>query len=75
RQSERGKVTPESRNIIFPIDGFTDCNREAVLRARDELASLLTQFYSCQVEVYYLDREHLDEVVLPAGADSDTFPR
>lgn len=68
RQSERGKVTPESRNIIFPIDGFTDCNREAVFRARDELASLLTQFYSCQVEVYYLDREHLDEVVLTAGA-------
>lgn len=57
RQSERGKVTHESRNIIFPIDGFTDCNREAVLKARDELASLLKRFYSCHVEVYYLDAQ------------------
>lgn len=55
RQSERGKVTAESRNIFMPIDGFTDYNREAVLAARNELASLLDRFYRCQVEVYYLD--------------------
>ncbi|WP_027718395.1 B3/B4 domain-containing protein [Desulfovirgula thermocuniculi] len=55
RQSERGKVTAESRNIFMPVDGFVDANREAVLAARDELALLLERFFRCRVGVYYLD--------------------
>lgn len=41
RQSEHGKITPESTDIFFPIDGFTDFNREQVLAARDELQTLV----------------------------------
>lgn len=55
RQSDRGKVTEASRNIFFPIDGFTGCNREAVLAARDELADLLERIFQCEVKKYYLD--------------------
>ena len=38
RQSEHGKITAASSDIFFPIDGFTDFNRERVIAARDELA-------------------------------------
>ena len=36
-QSENGKITSASTDIFFPIDGFTDFNRERVLAAQDEL--------------------------------------
>ncbi len=55
RQSDRGKVTGESTNIFFPIDGFTDHNRDAVLAAREELADCLRRFFKCEVSVFYLD--------------------
>ena len=35
RQSEVGKITPETRDLLFPIDGFTSLNLERVLAARD----------------------------------------
>lgn len=57
RQSERGKVTPESRNIFFPIDGFKDRNLAAVLGARDELASVLQAVFGCQVQVGMVDSD------------------
>ena len=38
RQSETGKITPETRSVLYPVDGFLDHNREEVLAARDELA-------------------------------------
>lgn len=37
RQSENVKITFASTDIFFPIDGFTDFNRERVLAAQDEL--------------------------------------
>jgi DNA/RNA-binding domain of Phe-tRNA-synthetase-like protein len=55
RQSDRGKVTAESKNIFFPIDGFADYNREAVLAARDELAATLECIFACRVRLLYLD--------------------
>ncbi len=41
RQSEHGKITADSSDIFFPIDGFTDFNRENVIKAQTELDSLL----------------------------------
>lgn len=55
RQSDRGKVTEESVNIFFPIDGFVRQNRSAVLAARDELANLIEQIFQCEVSTFYLD--------------------
>ena len=58
RQSEEGKVTETSRNIFFPIDGFSDSNREAVIAARDELAELLRRHFGCETVVGFIDRNH-----------------
>lgn len=58
RQSDKGKVTEASKNIFFPIDGFSDYNREAVLAAREELAQHLERIFSCRVDKFYLDAQN-----------------
>ncbi len=40
RQAERAMATPESRMIVFPVDGFTDSTSEDVEAATRELALL-----------------------------------
>lgn len=55
RQSEQGKITKESKNIFFPIDGFKDKNYNSVISARDELAELLKQNFNCQIKVGFVD--------------------
>lgn len=56
RQSEQGKITETSRNIFFPIDGFSSENGAAVMQARDELAERLDHFFKCTVKVGFVDR-------------------
>ena len=57
RQSEEGKVTEASRNIFFPIDGFTDSNQAAVLQTREELAALLQRHFGCETIVGWVDQQ------------------
>lgn len=56
RQSEHGKITPESADIFFPIDGFTDHNREQVLAARNVLQALVKRIFGCEAAVGFVDR-------------------
>ncbi len=58
RQSEEGKITEETKTIFFPIDGFTDVNKEAMLSAQRELADLLKQEFDCTVKLGWVDAEH-----------------
>jgi DNA/RNA-binding domain of Phe-tRNA-synthetase-like protein len=58
RQSEHGKITEASSDIFFPIDGFTDFNRNKVLAARDELQALASGIWSCETVVGMVDAEH-----------------
>lgn len=58
RQSEHGKITNESKNIFFPIDGFTDKNYDEVISARDELAALLKELFDCEVSVGFVDKHN-----------------
>lgn len=59
RQSELGKIGPKSSDIFFPIDGFADVNKEAILSAREELAGLCRRIFSCSGVVEgFVDREH-----------------
>jgi len=58
RQSEQGKITETSRNVFFPIDGFSGENSAAVTRARDELAERLEYFFKCTVKVGFVDRHN-----------------
>lgn len=47
RQSELGKIDETTSDIFFPIDGFADANKDAVLYARDELATLCMDLFGC----------------------------
>jgi len=58
RQSDRGKVTAESSSIFFPLDGFTDCNLEAVKAAGEELASRIEKYFGVKPAQYHLDIDH-----------------
>lgn len=60
RQSEQGKIANESKNIFFPIDGFLDKNYESVMSARDELASLLKEVFSCDIKVGFIDKNNTE---------------
>lgn len=56
RQSEQGKITNESKDIFFPIDGFSNKNYNSVIEARDELASLLEKIFSCEINIGFVDK-------------------
>jgi DNA/RNA-binding domain of Phe-tRNA-synthetase-like protein len=55
RQSDAGKVTAESKNVFFPIDGFIGHNRAAVMAARNELAAALELMLKARTSLFYLD--------------------
>ena len=59
-QSERGKITEETKAVLFPIDGFSDVNAEEVHKAMEEFVTLLHRFFgdSIAVETGVVDREH-----------------
>jgi DNA/RNA-binding domain of Phe-tRNA-synthetase-like protein len=58
RQSEQGKVTEKSRNVFFPIDGFTGKNDGDVLKARDELAGLIEAHLGGNVRTGFVDENN-----------------
>lgn len=44
--------------MFFPIDGFTDVNREQVDQVRNELADILQHIFHCEVITGAIDRDH-----------------
>lgn len=60
RQSEQGKIGADTSYVFFPIDGFTDFNRDRVLEAQDELCALVEAIFGCQVKTGYLDSACLE---------------
>lgn len=57
RQSESGKITPETHSVFFPIDGFKGVNQEVVDQARDDLAQKLESIFHVKVQTGYVDME------------------
>ena len=57
RQSEIGKITEDTTSVFFPIDGFTDVNKDRVLRARDELAELIVKIFGVVPTVGFVDKD------------------
>lgn len=51
RQSEIGKIMPETSDLLFPIDGFTSVNLERVIAARDELAESIEKLFGARAVV------------------------
>jgi len=64
RQSDQGKVTAESKNIFFPIDGFSDSNRETVIRARDELCADLERIMNAGTSKFFLDKNNRSATII-----------
>ena len=58
RQSEFGKITNQSQNIFFPLDGFEDINGSETKEARDELASLLEHHFGVTPFVGWVNKEN-----------------
>ncbi|WP_338547024.1 phenylalanine--tRNA ligase beta subunit-related protein [Emergencia sp. JLR.KK010] len=58
RQSEIGKITEETRDVLFPIDGFTDLNKDKVEEAAQELAALAEKFFGVKASVGYIDKNN-----------------
>ena len=58
RQSEYGKITPETSYVFFPIDGFKGINDKEVDAAAKELTELLKNTFDCEVVSGFVDCEH-----------------
>ena len=56
RQMPVGRTSENSKNLVFPIDGFT-VNMETILAAREELASLLKQYFNCETRIGLINQE------------------
>ena len=55
RQSEQGKVTENTREVFFPLDGFAGRNDEALRRARDDLAEGAARIFGASVITGFVD--------------------
>lgn len=58
RQSDRGRITGESKNIFFPIDGFTSKNKDNVLEAMELLSSTLEKHFNCTTKKFFIDTDN-----------------
>lgn len=64
RQSDDGKITDKSCNIVFPIDGFIDINKNKVIELRDELTEILKSDLICtNIETGFLDNENNEFII------------
>lgn len=55
RQSSIGCINESSKNIFFPIDGFSSSNKENVLKAMDLLEELLKKYFNCETKKSFVD--------------------
>jgi DNA/RNA-binding domain of Phe-tRNA-synthetase-like protein len=58
RQSEVGKITEDTKAILFPIDGFSDVNEPQVREAIETFRQLLQQYFGCEAETGFVDAAH-----------------
>lgn len=55
RQSEQGKITPDTTDVLFPIDGFTDLNEAAIRQAMERFATLLAEIFHAECTLGFVD--------------------
>lgn len=59
RQSERGKITQQTKSILFPIDGFSDVNEAEVKAATAEFVELLHRYFGdVEIVTGFVDKDH-----------------
>lgn len=78
RQSERAKVVPESRTILFPVDGFSDTTNASLEQATHELALLAQEYLGRTVTVAFVDAStpsvELNRETATGAHDLETLP-
>lgn len=55
RQSEIGKITEDTTDLVFPIDGFTSFNKAEVEAARDDLAAAIEKYFGVKASAGLID--------------------
>lgn len=58
RQSRSGLVTPETRDVFYPIDGFAGVSEQDAYAAADTLAEIVSALLGGAAEIYHLDPAH-----------------
>lgn len=58
RQSEIGKITEATTDLLFPIDGFRSINYDRVLEARKELSELIESIFGAKTAVGMVDKDN-----------------
>ncbi|MDL2264170.1 hypothetical protein LJC31_05910 [Synergistaceae bacterium OttesenSCG-928-I11] len=58
RQSEIGKITENTANILYPIDGFEDINRDLVVKATEDFINLAQTCFGCNAQVGFIDKSN-----------------
>jgi len=56
RQMPAGRTGPDSKNLVFPIDGFAS-NKETILAARDALSTYIKNYLGCEVKIGLIDKD------------------
>ena len=56
RQMPAGRTSSASKNLVFPVDGFS-ANMETIITARDALASHLNRLPGCKTRVGLINKE------------------
>lgn len=74
RQSARGRVTPSSTTIFFPIDGFKGETDEAVRDAVAELEGLVRELLAARTRRFFVDAHHPSQPILRFGMISKVKP-
>lgn len=55
REGRKARITENSRNIFFPVDGWTGLNDSQVRLACQELAQLIEEKLGAKCQVFFLD--------------------
>lgn len=58
RQCDRTKLTADSKNGYFVMDGFTDVNLDNIKLAAADFTKMATQLFGGQAYIYWLDIDH-----------------
>ena len=58
RQSEIGKISEETSDVLFPIDGFVGVNDGAVRAAMEEFSVLLQEIFGAEAVLGFVDKDH-----------------
>lgn len=58
RQSEVGKMTEQTTDILYPIDAFAGINDEKALAAANDLVTYLQQYFDCDAQIGLVDQKN-----------------